>query len=83
MVVVSNTSPLMNLAVIGRLGLIERLYAPVNIPEAVARELAAALPEQFSAQVMKKLSWLTVYPVKNRQLVENRLYARVLQEAGE
>lgn len=54
-VIVSNTSPLMNLAVIRRLDLIERLYGSVNIPEAVADELAAALPEQFSEQAIKHL----------------------------
>lgn len=73
MVVVSNTSPLMNLAVIGRLTLVERLYGSVNIPDAVARELAAALPEQFSAQMIKKLTWLTVCSVKNRQLTGSLL----------
>ncbi len=73
MVVVSNTSPLMNLAVIGRIGLIERLYRTVNIPEAVARELAVALPEQFSEQAIKKLSWLKVHSVKNRQLTDSLL----------
>lgn len=73
MAIVSNTSPLMNLAVIGRLDLIERLYRIVNIPEAVARELAAALPEQFSEQAIKKLPWLTVQSVKNRQLTESLL----------
>ena len=73
MVVVSNTSPLMNLAVIGRLGLIERLYGSVNIPEAVAEELAAALPKQFSAQAIKKIHWLAICPVKNRQIVESLL----------
>ena len=71
--VVSNTSPLMNLAVIGRLGLIERLFDSVNIPEAVARELAAALPEHFSEQAIKNLSWLKVHAVKNRQLIESLL----------
>ena len=73
MVIVSNTSPLMNLAVIGRLDLIERLYNSVNIPEAVADELAAALPDQFSEQVIKKISWLTVRSVMNRQMTESLL----------
>lgn len=73
MVVVSNTSPLMNLAVIGRLDLIERLYVSVNIPDAVAYELAAALPEHFSAQATKKISWLTVHSVKNRQMTDSLL----------
>jgi len=63
----------MNLAVIGRLSLIEQLYGSVNVPEAVAHELFAALPEQFSAQAIKKLTWLTVQSVKNRQLTESLL----------
>lgn len=60
MVIVSNTSPLMNLAVIGRLELIERLYGSINIPEAVADELAAALPDQFCEQAIKTLTWLKI-----------------------
>lgn len=73
MAIVSNTSPLMNLAVVGRLGLIEQLYGSANIPEAVAHELAAALPEQFNEQAIKKLTWLTVQSVKNRELTESLL----------
>lgn len=73
MVVVSNTSPLLNLAVIGRLSLIDRLYGSINVPVAVASELAAALPEQFSEQAIKNLSCLKVRSVKNRQLIESLL----------
>lgn len=73
MVIVSNTSPIMNLAVIGRLELIERLYGSINIPEAVADELAAALPEQFNEQAIKTLTWLKIHSVKNRQLTESLL----------
>jgi predicted nucleic acid-binding protein len=72
-VVVSDTSPLMNLAVVGRLGLIEQLYGSVHVPEAVAGELAAALPEQFSSQAIKNLTWLTVCSVRNRQMTESLL----------
>ena len=39
--VVSNTSPLCNLAVIGRLDLLKRRYGEVRIPPAVAAELSA------------------------------------------
>jgi hypothetical protein len=38
--VVSNTSPLSNLAIIGRLDLLQRRYGKVRIPPAVAQELA-------------------------------------------
>jgi hypothetical protein len=63
----------MNLAVIGRLDLIERLYGSVNIPEAVADELAVALPEQFNEQAIKNLTWLKIHSVKNSQLTESLL----------
>jgi len=39
--VVSNTSPLSNLAIIGRLDLLKQRYGTVRIPPAVARELSA------------------------------------------
>ncbi len=41
MLVVSDTSPLSNLAVIGRLGLLRQQFAEVLMPPAVVRELAA------------------------------------------
>lgn len=41
MLVVSNTSPISNLAIIGRLDFLQRRYAFVRIPPAVAVELAA------------------------------------------
>ena len=39
--VVSNTSPISNLAIIGRLELLQRRYQIVRIPPAVRRELEA------------------------------------------
>jgi predicted nucleic acid-binding protein len=41
MVVVSNTSPISNLAIIGRLDFLQRRYGIVRIPSAVADELDA------------------------------------------
>ncbi len=42
MIVVSNTSPLMNLAVINQLIIVERLYNKIIIPEEVSNELSSA-----------------------------------------
>jgi uncharacterized protein len=39
MIVVSNTSPLSNLAAIGRLELLQQLYGKVLIPSAVYQEI--------------------------------------------
>ena len=41
MIVVSNTSPMTNLAAIGQVALLRQLYGGVYIPEAVYRELRA------------------------------------------
>jgi len=38
-IVVSNTSPIINLACVGRLDLLKRLYGQVHIPEAVYQEV--------------------------------------------
>jgi hypothetical protein len=40
MLVVSNTSPISNLAIVGRLEFLRRRYAVVHIPLAVANELS-------------------------------------------
>lgn len=63
--VVSNTSPIANLAVIGRLELLRRRYASVQIPSAVARELAA-LSHPSAAQAIRTAlaeRWLIVAPL--------------------
>ena len=41
MLIVSNTSPISNLAVIGRLEFLQRRYGLIRIPSAVADELGA------------------------------------------
>ena len=64
MIVVSNTSPLMNLAVINQLKIIEQLYGKVIIPEEVSNEL-------FTAGIyplIEKKPWIEKYQVKNKGL---------------
>lgn len=65
MLVVSDTSPLSNLAIIGRLDLLKLQFAEVLMPPAVARELSAlhdltALALLAAAQ---QDGWLKVMPV--------------------
>ena len=70
MTVVSNTSPLINLARIGELNLLHRLYDSIYIPNAVWREVVidgAGLP---GAEQVKASEWITVRSVKNVQLVQ-------------
>jgi len=60
--VVSNTSPICNLAIIGRLELLRRRYPPVTIPPAVARELAALRHSAARSHIQAALAqgWLRI-----------------------
>jgi predicted nucleic acid-binding protein len=60
--VVSNTSPISNLAIIGRLDLLRRRYGVVRIPLAVAAELSALSHPAAKAQITAALAegWLVV-----------------------
>ena len=71
MIVVSNTSPILNLAVIGRLNLIELLYKKVLIPQEVAAELSAILPEKFSKKELQKLHYIETLSITNREVVNS------------
>jgi predicted nucleic acid-binding protein len=60
--VVSDTSPLSNLAIIGRLDLLKQRYRMVRIPPAVHRELAALSHPAASDRISAALTegWLVV-----------------------
>jgi predicted nucleic acid-binding protein len=65
MLAVSNTSPISNLAIIGRLEFLRRRYAAVHIPSAVSDELRA-LTHPFGLKcIQAALSerWLVVEPL--------------------
>jgi hypothetical protein len=65
MLAVSNTSPISNLAIIGRLEFLRRRYAVVHIPPAVKNELAALTHPLGSQRIQAALSegWLVVEPL--------------------
>lgn len=56
--VVSDTSPLINLAAIGHLDLLRALYGTVHIPSAVHREITR-FEEQPGAEAVQSLDWIT------------------------
>lgn len=60
--VVSNTSPLSNLAIIGRLDLLKQRHGTVHIPPAVAQELSALSHPAAKARLTVALAegWLVV-----------------------
>jgi predicted nucleic acid-binding protein len=70
--VVSNTSPISNLAIIGRLSLLRQRYGRLMVPPAVERELRAlthvAAQEKISAAFRE--GWLLVEPVPERSVLD-------------
>lgn len=69
--IVSNTSPVSNLAIIGKLELLQAKYGCVIIPEAVRDELARLTHPQGSAAIREALTegWLQVEAVADRRLL--------------
>ena len=70
MIVVSDTSPITNLAAIGQLDLLRQLYSQVIIPQAVFDEMAGLDYEVPGTQEVQTLSWIQVQPVTNSVQVE-------------
>ena len=68
MIVVSDTSPITNLAAIGQLDLLRQIYGQVVIPEAVFQELTAAGGNHPGA-VAQQLDWVETRVVSNSILV--------------
>jgi len=69
MKVVSNASPLINLARIGELRLLPALYGQVFVPEAVWQEVVIDGTGQAGANEIRDASWITRHSVGNRLLV--------------
>lgn len=73
MIVVSNTSPIINLAAIGQLELLQKLYGKLIIPEAVFHEISAIDPDQLRTTKIQSLSWIKTQSVTNQALVASLL----------
>jgi hypothetical protein len=58
MIVVSDTSPLGNLAIVGQLTLLQTLYNTVVVPEMVAQELSNST--HLRIQAMLNLDWIQI-----------------------
>lgn len=68
MTVVSNTSPITNLAAVNQLSLLQKLYGTILIPEAVYLELTEAKIVPGTVEV-QTLDWIVTTPVTNRHQV--------------
>ena len=71
--IVSNTSPIINLACIGRLDWLPMLYGEIVIPPAVFHEITVAPPNSPGAVEVRTAAWIRQYPVNNPPLVASLL----------
>ncbi|MBI2264288.1 MAG: DUF3368 domain-containing protein [Armatimonadetes bacterium] len=69
MIVVSDASPIISLAAIGRPDILCRLYDRVIIPQAVYREITVSGSAHPGATEIRALDWLQCEQVANRTLV--------------
>ncbi|MCP4702655.1 MAG: DUF3368 domain-containing protein [Gammaproteobacteria bacterium] len=69
MSVVSNTSPIINLAAVGKLELLHQLYGDIVISQAVYKEIMHPGIEAPGAREVENLSWITRHTVQNQALL--------------
>lgn len=69
MIVVSNTSPITNLAAIGRFDLLRALFEQVHIAEGVWRELNHEGHEHPGSREVAEAPWVLRHAVRNQPLV--------------
>jgi uncharacterized protein len=70
-IVVSDTSPITNLAAIGQLDLLKQLYERITIPLAVYNEMVAAGKAVPGTDEVQTLSWIQTQTVADVQKVIN------------
>jgi len=71
MIVVSNTSPIINLAAVGQLELLQRLYGTITIPQAVYYEIAVRGSGQAGAIEIQTYPWFERHSVQDVALLKH------------
>ena len=69
MTVVSNTSPIINLAFVGLLDLLPQLYGEITIPQPVWDEIVVHGRGQAGAAELQQAAWVRVSKANNRELM--------------
>jgi hypothetical protein len=69
MMVVSDTSPIANLAVVGQLDLLRQLYQQVVIPPAVYAEIKRIGADHPVVRAIETAAWITTQPAVNQTAV--------------
>jgi len=67
--VVSNSTPLIALARIGRFGILQELFGELMIPTAVYTEIATHGKERAGSDELQNAHWIQCYQVSNHALV--------------
>jgi predicted nucleic acid-binding protein len=67
--VVSNSSPIIHLAKIGHLDLLQDFFGELLIPEAVYEECMTEGKDRPEVSIIEQASWLRIVPVVNQNLV--------------
>jgi uncharacterized protein len=65
MIVVSNTSPILNLATINQLDVLHQLYDTILIPPAVYDEIVVAGAGKPGSRQVRAATWIHVHPIIN------------------
>ena len=71
MTIISNTSPIINLAAINRLNLLRILYDSIIIPQAVHDEIVVTGAGEPGAKEVQEFDWIIRYEIKDRLLVDS------------
>jgi uncharacterized protein len=71
MITVSNTSPIINLAAISQLSLLQQLYGNIVIAQAVYDEIVVVGQGLPGSVEVENNGWITTQPVKNKALVNS------------
>ncbi|HLP96360.1 MAG TPA: DUF3368 domain-containing protein [Saprospiraceae bacterium] len=74
MIVVSDTSPIINLATIGHLHLLPELFTEIVIPTAVFNEVAGDGNHEPGAKEIREASWVKVHSAPNQPLLPQLLH---------
>ena len=67
-IVISNASPIINLAIIGRLNLLKTIWGKIYVPEAVWKEVVIDGEDKTEVVEIKKADWIFVEKVKDQNL---------------
>lgn len=70
MIIVSDTSPIINLAIIGKLDILPTLFGKVIIPHKVFEEITIQGADMPGADVVREATWVEIKKCTNPELVQ-------------